>query len=294
MPKAKIGADSKVRPVQSIPSAIQPEKPAASAASLLSSLAGSAKVKATKKKEDERAELPLTDSIRELYSKFAPAKELLDHVTARVESIRAELDPEMFAQYVHVMWTNRNQPANMAVRIREGSKVESEGMYIVQSRYKVQIPDPSNPRDSLVKHLIALGVDAVKSNELVDNEADVAPQLTLRPFNELVNGHYEDKQFVESSDAEKAVGEKLLKLIVENLDEDERALVLQNTPKTVIADGFLQRVCNYANSEEQLKTILRVFVPVTQNKGAKFAVSDTPVDKTKRLVAAASEILGSD
>jgi hypothetical protein len=280
-----------------IPLAVRDEpakKKPASASDMLAALSGKAKPVAKKDTKKERPVMELSPEGQDLYRRFAPAKQLLDVVTAEVEAVKGQLNLEMNESWTATLWNNKSLPSNPEIRIfDENNRLDCQGMYVVQERFKLQIPDNADPTGSIVNLLVELGVDQTKAESLIDNEVDFTPQTSLRPFNELVNGHYEDRQFIESSATEKAVGQKLLEFVMNELDADEQALVLQNTPKSVVKKGFLQRVTGYANNKDQLASILKVFVPVVQNKGAKFAVSDSPVDKTQRLVDYAAQLLGS-
>lgn len=277
-----------------IPAAVRPAAPAAkpSGASLLAGLTGKAKTAKPKAAAKERPSLPLTAEQQETYGDFAAVKQLYDVFEARLKSIKGELEPELFEAWLTTFWKNRSVPSNPALQASVDGKVDAEGIYIVQERFKTQIPDNEDPTGSVAELLKKLGLDDQKAEDLVANEVDFSPQIGLKAFNELVSGHYEDKQFVEASAAEQAVGQKILEFVQNQLTEDEQALVLQNTPKTVIKKGFLARAVNYASTQEQLAAIFKVFVPVNYPKGAKFGVSDSPVERTSRLLDKANEVLG--
>jgi hypothetical protein len=264
-----------------------------SAASLLGALTG----KATSKKatKPERPEVQLSEYAEQLFSEFAPAKELADIFTERAENIKSQLTEEVFEEYVGAMWTGKSQPTNPALKSRNSDgRVDCEGIFIVQEKIKVQVPDPSDPSESTIALLVKSGVSEAVACKLVENEIDFTPQVGLRPFNELVSGHYEERAFIESSAAEQAVAQKILEFVTNELTEEEQQIVLRNEPKTVVKKGFLERVATYVGSENELKSVFRVLQPVNYPKGAKFAVGDTPVGKTNRLIGKASEILGSD
>jgi len=284
-------------PVQdAIPAAVRPAAKKASAADLLAGLSGKAPTKKpAAAKAKERPVLALSDEVKALYAEYAPAKELWDVLDARLKSLKGELNPELFTAWVALMWQKKTLPSNPNIEVKnENDVLDCKGMFIVQERIKVQIPDNNDPTGSVVELLVKSGVGQAEAEELVNEEIDFTPQTGLRPFNELVSGHYEaEREFVEATAAEQAVGQKLLEFVTNNLSPEEQALVLLNTPKTVVKKGFLTRVCKYAHTQEQLAAILQVLVPVVQNKGAKFGVSDTPVTKTQRLVEYTGTIIGA-
>jgi len=265
----------------------------ATASSMLAALTGSVAKTTVKKASKERPVMQLTPEVSALFAEFAPAKELFDVFEAKITALKGELNPELFSLWVETLWRNRAVPTNPALKAVTEDGDVCEGMFVVQERFMTKIPDNAEPAGSVAQLLTEMGLEAGDAESLVREEIDFAPQLGLRPFNELVTGHYEDKQLVEATAKEKEIGQKLLEFVTKNLTAEEQALVLQNTPKTVVKKGFLDRVCKYAHSKEQLASILKVMTPVVQLKGAKFATTASPVEKTTRLLEKASVILGS-
>jgi hypothetical protein len=290
--KSKTETENKIN----IPVAIRDEEVKAkpkSAADMLAALSGKAKPAAKKADKKDRPVMALSPDGQDLYRRFVPAKQLLDVAKAEVDAVTGELNIELQESWQATLWANKSLPTNPAIEVfDENQRLDCSGMYVVQERFKLQIPDNDNPTESVTKLLVDLGVDSNKAEQLVENEVDFTPQTGLRPFGELVNGHYDsERQFVESSAAEKAVGQKILEFVM-SLSTDEQALVLQNTPKTVVKKGFLQRVAGYANNQGQLASIFKVFIPVVQNRSAKFAVSDSQLERANRLVEYAKQLLG--
>lgn len=64
-------------------------------------------------------------------------------------------------------------------------------------------------------------------------------------------------------------------------------------PTLVDSADFLDRICEYADSREELGAILTVFNPVYYCSRVKFAVSDSVEDKRERLVEEAKTIIGT-
>jgi hypothetical protein len=288
-PQDQVAIPSAVRPAAA-PAA--PAKP--SAASLLAGLAGKAQTKKPKSSSESRPVLELRPDVQALYAEFAPAKELFDVLKARVESLKGELNPELFSAWCSLIWQKQTLPKNPNIEIKgENGTLDVKGMFIVTEKFKVNVPRAEEPEQSVIELLVKQGVGQKEAEELVNEEIDFTPQTSLRPFNELVNGHYEaEREFVEATAAEQAVGQKILEFVTTQLSAEEQELVLRNQPKTTVKKGFLQRVCKYASTEKQLEAIFQVVVPTPQNKGAKFGVNDTPVQKTARLVRYAEEALG--
>ncbi|RDJ35074.1 MAG: hypothetical protein DWQ19_09570 [Crenarchaeota archaeon] len=301
MPKTKNKTENRI----SIPAAIRDEQPTKKSASdLLSGLTAKAK-KPEKKTESKKQhpELALETHTQDLFSRFAQTKQVFDVVEGELKAVKGELNDELFGSWVAGLFAQKAWPSSPAIKVRDANgKLDAEGLYVVQEKFKLQIPDEDNPANSIIEGLIAPSIDGDSTTEplsqedaeLVVSEIDFSPQLTLRPFGELVSGHYVDRQFVEATDAEKAVGQKLLEFVTNNLTEEEKELVLISKANTTVKKGVLDRVAQYVKSTKQLFRVFQYLVPVNYPKGAKFGVSDTPVTRTKRLVAYTEELLGSD
>ena len=269
-----------------IPLATRPQ----SANDMLASLAGKGQKVVTKKKSAERPVLDMDAEFKQLFADYAPTRVVADVMMAKAEALKAEVNEAAMKAWVANLWRNKSQPKNPVLRTtNEDGRVDCESMFVVQNRFSVQIPDPDDAANSIAQFL--RDSEVAKPDDLVENELDVSPQVGLRPFNELVSGHYEDKEFVDSSPEEKAVGEKLLKFVM-SLDDDEKELVLRTTPKIKVKPGFFERVTSYCGTREELEKVMAIFKPVVQNKNAKFGMSDTPVDRINRLLNKASEVLG--
>jgi hypothetical protein len=73
----------------------------------------------------------------------------------------------------------------------------------------------------------------------------------------------------------------------EPLTEKERELVVEHGVDVAVRAGFLERAANYAESQEQLAAILKLLVPTVDG-------GERSPDKTRRLIAAAAELLGAE
>ena len=269
-----------------VPAAIRSDAaPAApkSAADMLAGLAGKPTAPAPVKKGKDRPVINLTGVAADVFSRFAPAKQLADIFTAVVDSLKGELTSELFDFWVSNLWKNKTLPENPSVRATSAKGDVCEEMFVVQERWKLQIPNHEDPAGSVKELLVEKGLDTTKAAQLVLNEIDFQPQVSIKPFNDLVEGTAE----------EQAVSQKLLQFVTTQLSAEEQSLILQRQPKAEVRKGVLERICQYANNEDQLASIFEVLVPVVQNKGAKFAITATPVERTNRLLEEAQLILGN-
>jgi hypothetical protein len=291
MPTKATGKAAKAAPA--IPEISTPVLKVPSAADMLGALAGG-KVKGKKAAKPDRPEVALSEYAQELFADLAPATELADIFKSHAENVKGQFNAEVFAEYTKTMFANGSQPTNPALKVRdENGKIDCEGIMIVQEKIKIQIPDTDDPIESTIALLVKSGVSQTVARKIIENEVDFTPTISLRPFTELMNGHYEERQMIEATAAEKAVAAKLLAFVTQELSEEERELVIRNDAGTVVKQGFLQRVATYAATEKELIGIFKVMTPVYYPKGVKFAVADTPVNRTNRLIEKASAILGT-
>lgn len=289
-----------------IPVAIRDDKKSGkSAGDLLAGLAGRAKTPEKKSEaKKQHPELSISDDTGNLYRRFAKAKQLYDVVEGELNAVKGELNSDLLDSWTDGLWSQKAWASSPAIKVRDASgRIEAEGLFIVQEKFpKLQIPDNERPSESIIEGLTApsqpgdvatepLSVDDATS--LVENEINFAPQLALRPFNELVNGHYVERQFIEATDAEKAVGQKLLEFVTNNLTPEEQELVLLNKPQTIVKKGVLQRLAGYVKSKRQLVRVLQYVVPTAYPKGAKFGPTLSQQARTDLLGDFAKELIGS-
>lgn len=290
--KTKVTETTQADPGISIPSIVPTPAAKKSGASLLAALASKTKpVENKTPSSKERPTLVLEQSTQEVFNEFAAVKELYDILEAKMSAIKDELNAELFTSWTTMLWNNKNVPENPGIKVKIDDNI-SEGMFVVQERIKLQIPDKADPAGSIIKLLVDLNWKEEDATKLVESEVDFTPQMALRPFNELVEGHYENKQMIPATEAEQAVGQKVLEFVM-SLSPEEQELILINTPKTVIKKNFLARICSYAHSFEQVAALFKVFTPVIQNRGAKYAVNATPVNRVQLLCQKVEQLIGS-
>jgi hypothetical protein len=277
-----------------IPSMVRTTAPATTGVDLLSELAGDVPVAAAPKK-GVRAALPLTPQVEKIFEAHIVAKKLADLFGDHSENKKAELKAEIWPLWVDQMWTLKSQPSNATLRTnRPDGKPDCEGMYIIQQKYKIQ----AKTKEEAVKTLIDLGLSVDNANALVANELDFSPRVSIK-FDLLQNGHWdsESKSWVDATPQEQAVAAKALALLLskpgaEPLTAEDKALLISRDPKVEVKDGFLQRVASYCTTKEQLFNVFKVITPIEMAKGAKFAISDTPMEHNRRIVKEAGDILG--
>lgn len=144
--------------------------------------------------------------------------------------------------------------------------------------------------------LIANGLRPAHAHRLVANELTLTPTTRIRKLTELLEGSAGDGgKWIEASEERKVAGAKVFaflrwdgtsRLQPEPLTENERELVVEHGVDVAVREGFFERAADYAESQEQLAAILKLFVPTVDG-------GDRSPDKTRRLIAAAAELLGA-
>ena len=171
-----------------------------------------------------------------------------------------------------------------------------EGVYIIQAKFtpnNVQLTDKAQAKQMLTEagftedNIAAMIVTAQALNLF-----SIASRLSLRNFQELIEGHNTTEGgWADATDTEKAVATKLMQFVQQNLTAEEKKLVVQMKPNTRVKEGWLERAATYCKTPQQLMRLMELVRPVDYPKGGKFAVSDTPAEKNKRLLSEAGEIL---
>lgn len=265
---------------------------------LFNKLANSAKQpekKQNKSKSKDRPKIALTEEAKNLFKMFIPAKVLKDHFDSHYKNTREQLNDIAFKLWVKTLWNTKSQPTNPKITMERNGKPDLESLLVVTTNFKVQVPEGDDPAREIRLLLNDNGVDLTLASKLVNNELDFTPILQMRPLNHLQYGKYENGDFISSTKEEKAVAEKIMALVsgekTDPLTEEEKSLAFELIQNVKVKPGFLNRVCNYARKEDHLHAIFRVIKPTIQNRGAKYGISDSLVEREERLIGEASEIL---
>jgi hypothetical protein len=276
-------------------------------------------------KADSRPIIDIDDETKEKFVTFAATKELFDIFEETKKEQTSELYAAIFEKYKDALWNSKTQPKNPAIKVNKpDGSLEAEGQFIVQvgSKVKINMPpvdDDELPESALIASLVNLGVNESNAIRLVENEVSFVPQWSLN-LTEMLDGVIVDGRLQPASDDEVRTSELLFQVIkghdedgndlnaksrlemLKKIPENGWDLIRQNVenhtkffPQLVAGADFLDRVCGYAESREELDLILTVFCPVHFCQRVKFACSDSPDVKTARLVAeATSEITKSE
>lgn len=271
-------------------------------------------VRSTEKKQD-RPVIDIDEDTKSIFVKFAASKELCDIFENDKKEITSELYGAIFEKYKDVLWETKTQPKNPSIKVNNADgSLESEGQFIVQvgSRIKINmsnVDDESEcPEDVLLEDLLNVGIEESVAKRLVEDEVSFVPQWNLN-FTDMLYGKSVSGKIVPASNAEISASEILFKVIngddedgnelnpksrlemLKSISEEGWVLMKQNIeshtkyfPQLIDGENFLDRVCNYAKSRDDLDAILTVFRPVYFCSRVKYACSDAPKNKNLRLI----------
>ena len=274
--------------------------PAKSAKSLLQELT---KNKKSAPPKQDRPTVEVTEPVLAAFTRLVGANAVLQVAEARKEVEEELIKEEMLTAFAEALYRIGSVPANPRLETKVDDKPDMAGIFQVQNRFKITIPESVDGNEDITARFVfalqSVGMGDSDAEQLVATEIDAEPLVALRPFNELVNGHYEgegkNKTFVEATEQEKATGQKLLQFAMgmpsEPLTEAEKDIALRYEDRIKVKEGFLQRLRGYCKSEAILRGVLRVITPVHFVSHMKYGISDTPEEKQRRLVGIATELV---
>lgn len=253
-------------------------------------------------------ELPLTDEAIVDALRWVGGKVVLEPVQKRVEQGRNEFGDYAISVMAERIFANKSKPSNPLVILKkdDGKTADHQFQFSLQDRFKKFDDLPKGDvdiRDHFVSALTGVGLHPTDAEKLVDNELDFSPTPEIKDPKYLLEGHFVDKrEWIDSTDAQKEAGSKLVAFLVwdgtgdvpEPLTPDEQAIVIESRYGVTVRGGFYDRVATYCQNVQQLLGVFKVIKPIFAMGFLKFALSDTETDKTRRKIEAAADILGTE
>lgn len=282
---------------------------------------GKAKPSTKEVKDSLRPVIDIDDETKQKFVDFAATRELFQIFEESQKEQTSDIYRAIFDKYKQALWTSKSQPQNPSIKVSGPSgHLEAEGQFIVTVGSKIKINMPEVPEDKLpeevmLESLVLLGVKKGSAEALIEKEVSFVPQWSLN-FTDMLHGTFAKGKLHAASDSQISASEILFQVIngqdedgedlspkekldmLKGITEEGWILLKQNIeshtkyfPQLVDGENFLDRVCNYADTFEELQAILTIFSPVHYCARVKFACSDTPENKTKRLIAEATATL---
>lgn len=265
---------------------------------LLASLAGGLEEGQTT--ESDRPTLTTEQSLLERYAG-------LDAVMKLVEPAHKEAGAEFKAyswdQFTDKWFADKNCPANPKVQVKEGSKVQHEGLFQVKASFKVgYVEGIESARAAVTQALVNAGFEPEKADEIFDANVEIKVETVMRPLNELVHGKWVTgkggKQFVEATAEEKAASQKILLFLAgkpaTKLTPSEVALVMTKNTSYIVKSGFMDRAHTYCKDAGELRALLAVIKPTLAVSGVKYAKTAAEKERLEMLQKVFSDLLFAD
>ena len=247
----------------------------------------------------------LDEEAQEVFTRWISAKIVAEPVMQRLENSKDILNEICLQEFCTKYFESRSRPSNPQLETEKNNTVDHTASWLFTDKFKVKLPEVTEGLDAKSVYISAFtdsGLHPHDAESLVNNELILNPVIGVRPITDLLTGHYgSGREFVPATEIEKSAGKKLAmfltasgKTTIEGLTDDEKIALIHRDSGVTLRDGFLERVCAYAKSVDQLIAIFNLIKPVSYPAYPKFAVGDNPVEQSNRKIAAAADILGTN
>lgn len=272
-----------------IPSAIR--KGGSNMKDIMMKLAGMGTKKApAADKKKTRPEMKLSEETEAQFARVAPAKVLFDYLESYLKTEKSQLTELLRGEFLATLWKIKTQPANPTITARSQGKPDATALFALVAKWhveEVKCKKREAPDDAMARMLVEVcGLSEDKAMALVATELDFSPRTTI-PLTDLLAG----------DDAlAKEAAQKLFNFLVEGVadafEPEEVAALLVVEAKVKVLDGFVDRLCTYCQSPQELEAILTTLIkPEWHLKSCKFGVSDAMDVRAQRLLIAAGAII---
>jgi len=272
----------------------------------------------------DRPVITISDpELEEQFLEFAATKELFDIFEARKKTESKLVYEKLWEIFKDKVWQHKVQPKNPTIEVVINGVQEAKGIFMVKggSSFKVnmsKVMEKQHPRDVFVNDLMTAGFsNKAMAVEIFEKELDTTPTWIL-DFTELMHGRIIDKKFISSEAHEMDAAKKLFvalqgeqkgrkfdlatrRALLSSIDEVGLDALRKNILGNVVystclksPEGFLDRVCEYCASREDLDAILTVITPQYYCSYVKFAPTVDIAVKSQRLVKESDEIVRSE
>ena len=283
-------------------------KNAGAAADVLGKLSALVPTKAKPKAgQVEKPVMVLTAEAEVDAQRWVAAKTVVDYAEKRVENSKSDFCEYATRYMAEKLFANKNKTSNPLIILKkaDGKTVDHQFQYTMTDKFKYrfpEVPEGIDPRDHFISVFTDIGLHPSEAEKLVDNELDFNPITGTKTLTELMEGSYGGgREWIESTEEEKIAGNKYAALLMwsageevpEPLTMEEKALVIERSPGMQVRAGFYGRVSSYCQNVDQLMGVFKFIQPIAFPVYAKFAMNDTMTEKTKRVIEAAADILGT-
>jgi len=219
----------------------------------------------------ERTEMRLGEEGQAQARIFIPGKVSIEKILESVENARKALDEICRKSFADCLWENKSKPENPKIRVEDDGSVFEE-TFVFKNDFFIQMPqveEGQDPADAFRDKLIAHGMDSTRAQALVSAElvwklTDSVHNLQLAdgeiPSDELASALFAIYVWLHGPDPTITMTQEL-----------KQALCGRSWSPVELRDkaGFLQRVCVYCGTREELGTVLELIKPKTAHTSVK-------------------------
>lgn len=266
-----------------------------------------------KVKDDDRAVVQIDEQTQEQFVEFASASEICSYAEERKKSLSVPLIDTLFDKYVDTLWTTKRKPQNPNIKASVNGRLEATGMFVISTGARIQVPMPQVKQgepleDAMIRSLTEIGISRTNAASFVTNEVSFVPSWNLN-FTESLQSQDDSQRtaaeilfcVINGEDADGNVLDADARLrYLESIENDGwdalRDKIVGKTtyaPSLVDGEGFLDRICNYVDSRDELGKLLCLFKPTKGFRSVKFGVMDSETVKKQRLWNEAKTVIGA-
>lgn len=275
-----------------------------SALDLLKKAKGGAATKKATSKKDDRWTIVLDSDKHEDINDLCQLATIMNQLKPTHEERAKSVKEDLLKQFCEKWWTDRKLPQNPKIVLRKNGSTMDDMSFMFMVKYRESgltnvvpnvedLPEDKTVEDLLLEMLMSKKVGLSEKNaEAMLNEEDgeikVVQKLQLSDSLDAL---------LANSATESAATKLLSYLGAEDDDEidvltsDEKSSLLQTVQIVTLKEGFYERATKYVDNAIQLRNLIEFVKATLQISNYEFAISDTPVDRAKRMQQAAEEYL---
>lgn len=229
---------------------------------LIGKLAGMGSKTAPKsdKKKKDRPQMVLAPAAQQQFERVAPAVVLAGYLKSYLEVERAELDRHLKEEYLRVFWQHKTQPQNPRLSVLGANgRPKCEGLFSLVAKWHIdpiECEDGESPEEAMARILVDVcEFEPEKAAAFAANELDFTPQIVI-PLTELEGG---------DNPVAQAAAQELMRFLAgeikkPNLTDEQKASLIQVNAQTKVLSGFLDRLCQYCETPDQVDAVLSTVI----------------------------------
>lgn len=274
-----------------------------SALDLLKKAKGGATKKPTDKKND-RWTIVLDARDHEDVSDLCQLATIVDQLEPALEERKKSVKDDLLKQFCEKWWDDRKLPQNPKIVTRKQDSTMDDMSFMFMVKYRAagltnvvpnveDLPEDKTVEDLLLEMLMSKKVGLSEKNAeaiLHEESGEIKVTQKLQLSDSL-------DALLAKSETESAAT-KLLTFLgaekndkVDFLNDEEKSLLLQTIQIVTLKEGFFERAHLYVDNAVQLQKLVEFVRATLQISSYEFAISDTPVDRAKRMQDAAKKYL---